>query len=124
MFQHFREGLPTGVQETIWLRKPTLVCDRTRDWSLITETIMYLTLFDPAACMLEIEGFGLKKRTGVESVGRTMGWNMEIQRGDWICPSSKRGGLWRHYWKQYTLAWEVIAYAMFAGIALVEATHW
>ena len=50
-----------------------------------------------------------------------MGWNMEIKNCEWIYPSRKRKGLRYKYWKQLYLAWKLIAYAEFDGIALMEA---
>ena len=57
-------------------------------------------------------------------MGRSIEWNSEIRNVEWICPSSKQKGIRYKYWKHLHLAWEVIAYAVFDSIALMEATHW
>ena len=46
--------------------KPVLICDHTR----------------------RIDDFGTKLRTGIEYVGREMGWNMDLKKAGWVCQTS------------------------------------
>ena len=113
MFQNLQDGLPKGVREIIQGRKSAIICDRTMDWSLTSETTEGWIPFDPAVFMFDLDEFWLQKRTGIEYVGHSMGSNMELKKGEWICPMSKRQGLRYKYWKKSPLAWEVKAYTVF-----------
>ena len=49
LFQKFKEGIPARIKKTFKIRKPTLICNRTEDWKLRTETLRDWIVFDPVA---------------------------------------------------------------------------
>ena len=44
--------------------------------------------------IIKLYDFMTKLKTGMEYVGREKGWNMDLKRAGWVCPTSR---IKRHY---------------------------
>ena len=71
-----------------------LVCDGHRDWKIVTEDPTSMRILDPAAWMLDINGFGHEGNTGVKAVGEFLGLNMDLKNKDWTSETRLTGIRW------------------------------